>query len=114
MNANQPVPNKAVPHGEASFVAQVGAKAARKQRFLRDGDQGVWFGLGMSGLIGWSVAIPTLFGASLGIWLDQRYPQGFSWTLALLFAGLVLGCFSAWRWVARQNDAMREETDGTS
>lgn len=113
MNANQPVPNKAVPREEASFVAQVGAKAARKQRFLRDGDQGVWFGLGMSGLIGWSVAIPTLLGASLGIWLDQRYPQAFSWTLTLLFAGLVLGCFSAWRWVARQNDAMREETDDT-
>lgn len=113
MNANQPVPNKTVPREGASFVTQVGAKAARKQRFLRDGDQGVWFGLGMSGLIGWSVAIPTLLGASLGIWLDQRYPQGFSWTLTLLFAGLVLGCFSAWRWVARQNDAMREEKEDT-
>ena len=111
MTANQPAPNKTAPREEASFAAQVGLKAARKQRFLRDGDQGVWFGLGMSGLIGWSVALPTLFGVSLGIWLDQRYRQAFSWTLTLLFAGLILGCFSAWRWVARQNDAIHEETD---
>jgi ATP synthase protein I len=30
----------------------VGAKAVRKQRARRD-TQGVWFGLGMMGLIGW-------------------------------------------------------------
>jgi ATP synthase protein I len=34
----------------------------------------VWFGLGMMGLIGWSVAIPTLLGAALGLWLDKRHP----------------------------------------
>jgi ATP synthase protein I len=67
----------------------------------------------MSGLIGWSVAIPTLLGASLGVWLDQLYPEIFSWTLTLLFAGLVVGCLSAWRWVSRQNDAMRAETEDT-
>jgi predicted F0F1-ATPase subunit len=50
---------------------------------------GVWFGLGMMGLIGWSVAIPTLLGAALGIWLDSRHPGSHSWTLALLVAGLV-------------------------
>ena len=50
--------------------------------------QGVWFGLGMMGLIGWSVAIPTLLGAALGIWLDQHYPGKHAWTLALLVAGL--------------------------
>jgi ATP synthase protein I len=113
MTDNQPALHKAIPRDEASFAAQVGAKAARKRRFLRYGDQGVWFGLGMSGLIGWSVAIPTLLGASLGVWLDQRYPEIFSWTLTLLFAGLVVGCLSAWRWVSRQNDAMRAETEDT-
>ena len=35
---------------------------------------GVWFGLGMMGLIGWSVVVPTLLGAALGIWLDKRHP----------------------------------------
>jgi ATP synthase protein I len=63
----------------------------------------------MSGLIGWSVALPTLAGAILGIWLDQRHPQKFSWTLTLLLAGLLLGCFNAWHWVAQQNKSMHDE-----
>jgi ATP synthase protein I len=97
---------------ETAFAAEVGTKAARKLRALRDGDQGVWFGLGMSGLIGWSIALPTLVGVLLGVWLDQRYPQAFSWTLTLLFAGLIIGCFNAWHWVAQQNDAMRQDPEG--
>ena len=28
----------------------------------------------MMGLIGWSVAVPTLLGAALGIWLDKHHP----------------------------------------
>ena len=50
--------------------------------------QGIWFGLGMMGLIGWSVVVPTLLGAALGIWLDKHYPGTHSWTLALLVVGL--------------------------
>ena len=42
----------------------------------------------MMGLIGWSVVVPTLLGAALGIWLDERHPGAHSWTLALLVAGL--------------------------
>ena len=67
--------------------------------------------LGM-GLIGWSVALPTLLGAALGLWLDKHYPGGHSWTLALLAAGLVLGCFNAWRWVAKEDrEIHHKETD---
>ena len=43
----------------------------------------------MMGLIGWSVVVPTLLGAALGIWLDKHHPGKHSWTLALLVAGLV-------------------------
>jgi F-type H+-transporting ATPase subunit beta len=53
---------------------QVGAKAARKLKARKQPGPPVWFGLGMMGLIGWSVAVPTLLGAALGLWLDQRYP----------------------------------------
>lgn len=90
---------------------EVGAKAARKLRAQRHVTQTVWFGLGMMGLIGWSVAIPTLLGAALGLWLDQRYPGGRSWTLALLVAGLSIGCLNAWHWVTREDRAMREEQE---
>ncbi len=89
----------------------VGAKAARKLKSRSDKSAGVWFGLGMMGLIGWSVAIPTLLGAALGLWLDQRYPGGRSWTLALLVAGLSIGCFNAWRWVTKEERAMHEQQE---
>ena len=95
----------------ATFSREVGAKAARKLKARRNSTQGVWFGLGMMGLIGWSVAIPTLLGAALGLWLDRRYPGGHSWTLALLVAGLAIGCLNAWRWVAKEDKAMRDEQE---
>jgi ATP synthase protein I len=99
-------------HNEPEFARQVGAKAARKLKARRSSTQGVWFGLGMMGLIGWSVTIPTLLGAALGLWLDERHPGGHSWTLALLIAGLAIGCLNAWHWVAQQDKAMRDDQEG--
>ena len=63
-------PQSGLSQPKPSLSQEVGAKAARKLRARRNSAQGVWFGLGMMGLIGWSVAIPTLLGAALGIWLD--------------------------------------------
>jgi ATP synthase protein I len=91
---------------DTPLAAQVGAKAERKLRARRDGAPGVWSGLGAMGLIGWSVVLPTLAGAALGIWLDAKHPGTHPWSLALLMAGLVLGCLNAWRWVAQQDRAM--------
>jgi len=96
---------------EPTFAGQVGAKAARKLKARRNPKPGVWFGLGMVGLIGWSVAIPTLLGAGLGLWLDRRFPGGRSWTLALLVAGLTIGCLNAWFWVSKEDKAMRDEPE---
>ncbi len=91
-----------------AFSREVGAKAARKLRAQRDAKQGVWFGLGMMGLVGWSVVVPTLLGAWLGIWLDNRHPGSHSWTLMLLVIGLVIGCLNAWHWVAKEDKEMQE------
>jgi ATP synthase protein I len=102
-------PPKLPPKGAPDLAGQVGAKAARKLKARRNGAPGVWLGLGMMGLIGWSVAIPTVLGAAVGLWLDDRYPGKFSWTLALLMAGLAIGCLNAWRWVANEDKAMRED-----
>ena len=93
------------------FSREVGAKAARKLKARRNPTQGVWFGLGMMGLIGWSVVIPTLLGAALGIWLDNHHPGKHSWTLALLVAGLGIGCLNAWHWVAKEDKEMGEEQE---
>lgn len=88
---------------------QVGDKAKRKLEARRRVVPGVWFGLGMMGLIGWSVVVPTLLGAALGLWLDKHYAGPHSWTLALLMAGLVIGCFNAWQWVAKEEKAIQAE-----
>ncbi len=99
--------------GKTEFSQQIGAKASRKLKARRNPTPGVWFGLGMMGLIGWSVVVPTLLGAALGLWLDRRYPGGRSWTLALLMAGLAIGCLNAWHWVSREDKAMHEEREDT-
>jgi ATP synthase protein I len=95
---------------EATLADQVGAKAFRKLK-ARCSTQGVWFGLGMMGLVGWSVVVPTLLGAALGLWLDENHPSAHSWTLALLVAGLILGCVNAWHWVSKEDKAMSEEQE---
>jgi ATP synthase protein I len=94
---------------EPTLATQVGAKAARKLKARRKARPVVWSGLGMMGLIGWSVVVPTLLGAGLGIWLDAHHPGKHAWTLALLMAGLALGCLNAWHWVANEDKAMKED-----
>ena len=56
----------------------------------------------MFGIIGWSVAVPTVACIALGVWIDTRWPSPYSWTLMLLFVGIVLGCVNAWYWVTRE------------
>ena len=100
-----------LPPAESELLGQVDAKARRKLRARRDARPGVWFGLGMMGLIGWSVVVPTLLGAALGRWLDTRHPGAHPWTMALIVAGLVFGCLNAWRWVAKEDRAMRPDAE---
>lgn len=101
----------AAKNSSQDFTKRIGSKAARKLKARRNSSAGVWFGLGMMGLIGWAVVVPTLLGASLGLWLDRHYPGGHSWTLALLMAGLTMGCFNAWHWVDKETKTLRDEQD---
>ena len=57
-------PQSKIAKPNPSLSQEVGAKAARKLKARRKSAPGVWFGLGMMGLIGWSVAIPTVLGAA--------------------------------------------------
>jgi ATP synthase protein I len=97
--------------GEAEFIREVGAKETRKLRAQRKATRAVWSGLGMMGLIGWSVSVPTLLGAAFGIWLDSRYPAAQSWMLTFLLVGLTIGCLNAWHWVAKEQKDIREEQE---
>jgi ATP synthase protein I len=91
------------------FTEKIGSREERKMKARRNRDKGVWFGLGMMGMIGWSVAIPTL----IGVWLDIRYPGHISWTLTFLSIGLAVGCSNAWYWVKKeQKNIERYQRDG--
>ena len=85
------------------LIEKVGAREDRKIRARQEKDRGVWFGLGMFGLVGWSVAIPTVIGIAVGIWIDAKWPSSYSWTLMFLIIGVIVGCLNAWYWVRRES-----------
>jgi ATP synthase protein I len=99
------------PSTSAVFSRNVGAQENRKLVARRA--TALWPGLGMLGLVGWSVCLPTLLGAWLGSWLDHHHLGMHAWTLALLVGGLCLGCANAWHWVAREQHTIRrgQESD---
>lgn len=77
------------------MIREVGEKQERMIRARKEKD-GFWNAIAVFGTVGWSVAIPTLVGVALGIWIDSRWRSRFSWTIMLLLAGLLAGCFNAW------------------
>jgi ATP synthase protein I len=97
-----------------SLSEEIGAKAALKLKAQRSGAPGVWFGLGMTGLIGWSVVVPTLLGTAFGVWLDSKYPGLHSWTLMGLAVGIFVGCLNAWHWVQSEDQAMHGNVEGSA
>ncbi len=88
--------------GGEDFAKRIGEKESRRMKARRSRDKGLWFGLGTMGMIGWSVAVPTLIGVAIGLWLDIHYPGQISWTLTFLSIGLAIGCANAWYWVKRE------------
>ncbi len=94
---------------QTEFSRQVSRKEARKLKARRVRRQGVWFGLGMIGLIGWSVALPALAGALLGAWIDRTWPSRYSWTLMLLLGGIILGSLNAWYWLSQERKKIEKD-----
>jgi len=103
-------PNK-IAKTDPSLSQEVGAKAARKLkarrslgagRLVRTGDDGA------DRLVG------GRFQRCLG---GARYLAGpilsrqACWTLALMMAGLAIGCFNAWHWVAKEDKEIRDEQE---
>ena len=88
---------------------QVARKEARKMRARRRKTRGIWFGLGTFGVVGWSIAAPTVIGLLIGLWLDSAFPGRMSWTLALMLGGVGLGCLNAWRWVSMERNLIEND-----
>lgn len=87
---------------ENKLVDKIKSDADKKIKAKKKGNE-LLFGFGTFGIIGWSIAVPALAGAALGIYLDNRFDPGFSWTLTLIIAGVIAGCINAWHWIRKKS-----------
>jgi len=93
------------------FSQQVGIQEKRKLKAIHNDRKSVWFGLGMMGMVGWSITVPTILGALLGMRLDKTNPESFSWTLTCLIIGLFCGCLIAWHWISKEHKEMNQKDE---
>lgn len=96
---------------EEKFYTSISEKESRMLKAKTENKRSVWMGLGMLGIIGWSVVVPTLLGVALGIWLDKTYKVSFSWTISFLIIGLVTGCSIAWHWISKERKEMHPKNE---
>ncbi len=87
---------------EEELLEKIKRDSAKKSRAQKEGSE-IMFGLGLFGIVGWSIAVPTVLGVALGVFLDKRIPQSFSWTITLLFAGVIVGALITWHWLSEKS-----------
>jgi len=78
---------------------EIGCHAARKSDAREHPGPSPLSGLGAFGVIGWSIAVPTVTGAFVGGWLNRVVPRDFSWSIALILGGVAVGVLIAWAWI---------------
>lgn len=93
------------------FSKKIGKLEQRKLKAQQCNIQTIWYGLGMMGLVGWSISVPTLIGIFIGQFLDNTFPSDRSWTLIFIVIGLSIGCFNAWRWLKNEDRKIRKEQE---
>lgn len=74
-----------------------------QERAVAEKRRGAGATLVLIGTLGWMIVLPPLAGLFLGRWLD-RQGDGHFWTLSLLFTGIFIGCWAAWRRVTEGHD----------
>ena len=90
---------------------QVEFKTRRKIRAKGEKGYTIWQNVGLFGIVGWSVAVPTLLGVATGIYLDKHLSGSQSWTISGLLLGIILGCINAWYWVSKENRSIKKELE---
>jgi len=104
MNNKKMTPKERQSKQAEDFSRKVGEKETRRIKGKSRKDDALWFGLGMAGVVGWSIAIPTLIGTAIGLWIDRTWPSRFSWVLMLLILGVALGSFNAGYWIRKARE----------
>ncbi len=107
-----PKPAPRMEPGAKRFRQAAERKRRRKMRAAKQKEHSLWFGLGTFGIVGWSVAIPTVIGIVVGLWLDAQQGHSgtsVSWTLTFMIIGVTLGCLNAWFWVRREREQIHRD-----
>jgi ATP synthase protein I len=91
----EPQTSRKLPPAAERMIREVGEREAQIERG-RSGKKNILSSIAILGVVGWSITVPTVVGVVIGVWIDQRWPSRFHWTLMLLFAGLAIGCINAW------------------
>lgn len=79
-------------------------KSVRRARARRRGPTNVTSYMSMFGLVGWTVATPTLLGLAFGRYLDGRVDSSVSFTITFLVVGVAVGVSMAWYWIRRESE----------
>ena len=94
------------------FGEKIDREIDKKEQAAKAGSETIYW-IGVMGIVGWSVTLPLVAGIFLGKWIDEIFPGRYSFTLMLMFSGLVLGCWNAWYWVKKvSRNRKTKETEG--
>lgn len=94
--------NRHKPAQQDPFGQAIERRVQRRLRGDKRGRNELLFWLGLTGIVGWSIAVPTVLGILLGRWMDEQWPGPTSWVLTLLIVGVITGCLNAAYWVKRE------------
>ncbi len=84
------------------MTAAVRQERERQREWQHEGEPSMAQYVGQIGVLGWIIVAPTLIGLFIGRWLDHRFGTGIFWSAPLLGIGLIVGCWSAWKWMHKQ------------
>jgi ATP synthase protein I len=96
VNTKAVEPEPSAPDGMADAVR------TQRKRWSKEGEPSAARFVGQIGVLGWIIVAPTLIGLFVGRWLDHKFGTGIFWSAPLLLVGVVIGYWSAWRWMHRQ------------
>lgn len=88
---------------EDEFETRIQRQGERIEKARADKGRSFWSYLGLIGVVGWSVVVPMVVGAVIGLALDHKFETGSRWTFGLMVFGLGVGCFNAWRLITREH-----------
>ncbi len=89
-------------NNQDKFKEKIENESLKKIKARKEGDQ-ILFGLGAFGIVGWSIAVPTLALTFLGLYLDRISTTAISWTITMMLLGLGIGCLNAWYWIKEKS-----------